>query len=195
MLSLRSVCRWLGTCLCSLLGADKSHLQNEIYQLQSWSTEKLVSLDLETFWVLACILIVNISSIIGNLVPFSLTGHLGLANIQFLLSSACNLLDLGDLHGLTWGFPLVSSLGHYSCSFQYKAILNGQFLPECPIWLYFTWEFFYSDWPSLLYCVLEYGKSVIHLWSFTQLLQAVTSCIKLAGDLINAQLGQLDRVL
>ena len=53
----------------------KSHLQNEIYQLQSWTMEKVVSHDLETFQVLACILIVNISSIIGNLVPTSLTGN------------------------------------------------------------------------------------------------------------------------
>ena len=53
--------------------------------------KKLVSCDLEIFVVVACIQIANILSIIGNLVPISLTGHLDLAIIQFPLPSACTL--------------------------------------------------------------------------------------------------------
>ena len=61
--------------------------------------EKLVSHDLETFAVVACIWIASILSVIGNLVPIILTGHLDLANIQFHLPLTCTLLNLGDLHG------------------------------------------------------------------------------------------------
>ena len=48
-----SACRWLDICLCNLLGVEKNHLQNERCQLQSWSMEKLVCLDLEIFAVVA----------------------------------------------------------------------------------------------------------------------------------------------